>query len=68
MLTPKNILDFVKFYIHKNGYSPSTRDIAQEFSCSTSTVNRLLKELREEGLVAFEDGKNRTLRLREDLL
>lgn len=66
MLTPKNVLDFIRFYVHKHGFSPSIRDISEEFSCSTSTVNSLLKELREQGYVTFEDGKRRTLRLCED--
>lgn len=65
MLTSKNILDYIKYFIENHGYAPSTRDIAEEFSCSVSTVNRFLKSLRDDGYIEFEDGKNRTLHLTE---
>lgn len=61
--TSNDVFLFVKNFLSTKGYSPSTREIAEEFSCSTSTVSHRLRSLRERGIIIFEDGKNRTLRI-----
>ena len=61
----KKVLNYIKKFLEENGYSPSYRDIAGVFGCSTSTVFKRLHSLREQNLICFEDDKNRTLRIVE---
>ena len=59
----KAFFNYIKKFIEENGYSPSYRDIAGEFKCSTNTVFKVLHSLREQNLICFEDGKNRTIKI-----
>lgn len=53
---------FVVRYYERYGFGPSIGEIADGVGRSKSTVLIHLRRLRREGLVAFEDGKRRTLR------
>lgn len=59
----KSILCFIEDFLERHGYSPNFREIAWEFNCSTSTVHKVLHALKDEGLVDFEDGKYRTIKI-----
>ncbi len=62
--TDKQLLAFISDYCDKYGFSPSVRDISRHFGYSSpSTVHAKLVRLREMGLVAFNDGMMRTVRV-----
>ena len=55
--------EYIAESIHKNGYSPSVRDIMGVLGIkSTSTVHTYLGKLEEKGYIYKEGGKSRTLR------
>jgi len=48
----KNIFDFVKDYVEKNGYAPSYREIARNFNISSpATIYEHIKTLKEKGYI-----------------
>lgn len=58
---------FIRTYIAEHGYSPTHREIIDAGLCSaTSVVAYNLTQLRDAGVVAFEDGKARTIRVLEE--
>ena len=67
--TPRQaeILTFVRNYTHRNGYSPTYEEIAQEFDISKVTVFEHLTTLAERGLVSREKHKARSLHLASHL-
>ena len=59
----REMYEYISESIHKNGYSPSVRDIMVHIGFkSTSTVHTYLGKLEEKGYIYKEDGKSRTLR------
>jgi len=68
MLTKRQsqILNFVKKYSKKHGYSPSLEEIAEKFSLSSlSTVHYHLSQLQEKGLISRQDSIPRSIQLEE---
>jgi len=67
--TPRQteILTFVRDYIHKNGYSPTYDEIAEEFDITKVTVFEHLSVLEERGLVYRQKHKARSLELASHL-
>jgi len=66
MLTKRQsqILDFVKKYSEKNGYSPSLDEIAGKFGLSSlSTVHYHLSQLQEKGLITRQDSIPRSIQI-----
>ena len=62
--TDETIVNFIKDYISKNGYSPSVRDIGASVGISSAgSMKYRLHKLREKGLITFDDGKPRTIRV-----
>jgi len=60
----QTILEFIRSFIEHNGYSPSIREIGDEFDIrSPNGVARHLKFLRKYGYVTWKDGASRTLRV-----
>lgn len=59
------ILEAIKDFHSVHGYSPSLREIISLTggTMSTSVVSYNLRRLREQGVLAFEDGQTRTVRL-----
>ena len=55
--------DFIKQYINTYGYSPSVRDIGDNFERSVGSVYPMLKLLREKGYITFEEKKSRTIKI-----
>lgn len=67
--TPRQteILTYVRDYTHKNGYSPTYDEIAEEFDISKVTVFEHLTILEDRGLITREKHKARSLHLAEHL-
>ena len=62
----KEILDIIKEFINKNGYSPTIREIGSIAKLnSPATVYAHLINLREKGYINYLDGKMRTIRILE---
>ena len=58
------VLEAVRAYIAKHGYSPSTRDLMAATGVpSSSTIHRRLAALQRLGLITQEPHKVRTVRL-----
>jgi repressor LexA len=62
------ILEFIRDYIKKYGYSPAVRDIASKFKISTSTAYEYMKLLKEEGRLDFAPGISRSIDARDFIL
>lgn len=62
--TDDAILAYIAHYRLERGYSPSFREIARRFGySSTCSVASRLRRMRDRGLVTYEDGMPRTVRL-----
>jgi len=60
----KQVYDYIKENIRKNGYAPSIRDICNALGIrSTSTVHTVLDRLESKGFIQKENGKSRTIRI-----
>ncbi len=60
----KRVLSFLEEYIAEHGYAPSVRDIGASLGFrSTSTVHQYLKDLQDEGMITYADGKRRAISL-----
>lgn len=60
----KQVYDYIKEVILKNGYSPSIRDICTAVGIkSTSTVHACLDRLEHKGWITKVNGKSRTIRI-----
>lgn len=58
------IFEFIVESARRNGYAPSIREICQALGLrSTSTVHYHLTALAKRGLIEWEDGKNRAIRV-----
>jgi len=61
-----NILNGIKDYINKNGYSPSLRELAEICKYkSISTVFNHLRTLEKEGLIVVGREKRRAIKVIE---
>lgn len=68
ILTEKQyeILNIIKNFIDKNGYSPTVREIGDIANLnSPATVWVHLKHLKDKGHIYYEKGKMRTIRIIE---
>jgi len=60
----KEIFDFIKQYIEKNGYAPSLREVADAMNLSSlATVHEHIRRLVEKGIVKKYDGIKRGLEI-----
>ena len=60
----KQVYDYIKENIRKNGYAPSIRDICNALDIrSTSTVHTCLDRLERKGFIRKENGKSRAIRI-----
>lgn len=59
----------IKYYIKKNGYSPSVRELGEIVgNSSPSSVFQKLKKLKEKGYIDYKDKRSRTIRIIKDIL
>lgn len=57
-------LQFIERYIRRNGYAPSVRDIRDGLTMSNeSVVHYHLMKLRKRGVITWDDGVARSIRL-----
>lgn len=56
-ITPKQkqVLDFIKYFVKENGYSPSLHEIAGHFRKSISTAQHFVEELGSRGYLQKTD-------------
>lgn len=60
------LLAYLREYIAEHSYGPTLREMMAAIGVSTPSVAAYhLERLRADGLVTFEDGKSRTVRLLE---
>ena len=60
----KQVYDYIKENIRRNGYAPSIRDICTDLGIrSTSTVHTCLDKLERKGFIQKENGKSRAIRI-----
>ena len=63
----EKMLDKIKQYIVKHGYSPTVRELCQEMNLSsTATVQVHLNNLEKKGYIKKEESKNRTIEILVD--
>lgn len=63
--TDAQVVAVIRAYIDSHGYSPSMRDIAKAIGLSVSPTKRRLDLMRDKGLITFESGKPRTIKVVE---
>ncbi|MDD3840330.1 MAG: transcriptional repressor LexA [Clostridia bacterium] len=62
----RQILDFIKYSLHQNGYPPSVREICKAVGFkSTSTVHGHLSKLEENGYIRRDPSKPRAIEVLE---
>jgi len=59
----REVLDFIAAYVHKHAYSPTIREVADNFSISVKGAHDHLTALRKKGLMKQGDKKPRTMEL-----
>lgn len=60
------VFEFIVQSVRKNGYAPSIREICESLGLrSTSTVHYHLTALAQRGMIEWEGGKNRAIRVLE---
>ncbi len=58
----KEVLDFMKTYLKKNGYSPSLQEIQKKLNlASVSTAHFHVSRLKDEGYITKQNGKARSI-------
>lgn len=58
-----SITDIIEFYTRERGYPPTVREVAAMKGLSVTVTHGQLVRLRAAGMVFWEDGQPRTLRL-----
>lgn len=63
MLTKKQkqILDYIKQYIQKKGYSPSLEEIGRRFKVGKSTVHQHVEAIKEKGYLSKQKNQPRAI-------
>ncbi len=63
----EKLLDVIKHYVVKHGYSPTVRELCKEMNLSsTATVQVHLNNLEKKGYIRKEESKNRTIEILVD--
>lgn len=65
MLTPKQkqIFEYIKKYIKKNGYSPSLKETGKRFGSVKSTIHQHIEALRKKGYLKKVENQPRSIEL-----
>lgn len=61
----KPILDFIKYFSKKKGYSPTHEEIGKKFKLSVSSINQYLTALKEKGYIQKDKGRARSIKISE---
>jgi SOS-response transcriptional repressor LexA len=59
----RQVVDAIRAFIQEHGYPPSQMELVGLVGVNLSTVQGYLARLRDAGVVAWEPGQFRTLRL-----
>lgn len=59
----KQLLEFVDYFIKKNGFSPTYREISNHFNCDVSTIFQRVLLLEQKGYLTTCNGKARTIKI-----
>ncbi len=67
-LTPrqKDVLDFVREYLRKKGYSPSLDEIATHFGISIPSVHQHVELIRKKGYLKKDESQSRSMTLLQE--
>lgn len=57
----KQVLEAIQYFIDKNGYSPTLREIASILKCDTRPVFEKIMILEEKGYIKTTNGKSRSI-------
>lgn len=57
----KMVLEAIKWYINKYGYSPTNRELANILKCDVNTVFKKLLILEDKGYIKTQNGRARTI-------
>ena len=58
------LLNTINDFIEKHGYAPTIRELCSILNVSSpATINDKLKRLRKNGIITYEDGKSRTIKI-----
>lgn len=60
------LAEFIAGYVDEHTYAPTYREIAAQFDIALQTVVVSLDRLRAAGIVTWEEGRTRTLRIVKD--
>ncbi len=65
MLTIKQkmLLEAIEWFINKNGYSPTNRELANLLRCDVNTVFKKLLILEDKGYIKTKNGQARTIQI-----
>ena len=66
-LSNRDLLEAIKSYTAKHGYSPTIRELAQMTGAGLATVHRHLDQLIHGGYIEVEQPRRRLLRVVKDL-
>lgn len=61
----EKIITFIRNYIKSKGISPTVREISLGVDTCLSNTHRYLDEMKDNGLVDWQPGLSRTIRLKE---
>jgi DNA-binding IclR family transcriptional regulator len=60
----QEILELIRVFSDLHGYAPSLRWLAVESDLSPASVLKYLRRMREQGLLTFDEGVARSIRVR----
>jgi DNA-binding IclR family transcriptional regulator len=60
------ILELIRVFSELHGYAPSLRWLAAESDLSPTTTRKYLERMRQQGLVAFDEGVPRSIRVKKN--
>jgi len=56
----QEVLDFIKWFIEENSYSPAVRDISRQFGITVKAAHDHLKALERKGVIRSTEGISRS--------
>lgn len=59
----KQTLEAIEYFINKNGYPPTNRELAILLKCDVNSVFKKLMLLEEKGYIKTTNGKARTIKI-----
>lgn len=57
------VIKFIETFSLKNGYPPSVAEIAENANVNISRAHQIISSLKIKGILSWENGKSRTIRI-----